>query len=112
MGRSKRNRSQRCYALADRKRAGEVAIATKGPAMSLGGTLRCPLGCPGPPSLKNRARYLFGANSLICERCGKESGVDSWNADAGLDYMLMHERIEGFLRSSSRPRAYCANCIG
>jgi hypothetical protein len=38
--------------------------------------------------------------------------VDSWNVDAGLDYMSMHERIEGFLRSSSQPRAYCANCIG
>jgi hypothetical protein len=85
-------------------------IATKGPSMSLGGSLGCPLGCPGRASLKNRARYLFGANSLICERCGKESGVDSWRVDAGLDYMLMRERIEEFLRS--RPGAYCANCVG
>jgi hypothetical protein len=78
--------------------------------MSLGGSLGCPLGCPGRASLKNRARYLFGANSLICERCGKESGVDSWRVDAGLDYIVMRERIEEFLRS--RPGAYCANCVG
>jgi hypothetical protein len=78
--------------------------------MSLGGSLKCPLGCPGLPSLKNRVPYLLGANSLICERCGKESGVDSWNVDA--DFVPMHERIEGFLRSSSRPGTYCADCIG
>jgi len=41
---------------------------------------------------------------------GKESGVDSWRVDAGLDYMLMRERIEEFL--CSRPGAYCANCVG